>query len=121
MPKIIIAGSRKFDDYDFVKSKCDHLLRAISDYPLSDIEIVSGGALGADRCGERYAKEKGYRLKIFKPDWAKHGVAAGPIRNKEMAEYATHCICFWNGNSKGTQDMIHQIEIRRKPIKVILV
>jgi len=100
--KVIIAGSRDFDDYELLRSYCDHVLQN-----QTDIEIVSGTAKGADHLGERYAIEKGYRVKRFSANWEKHGRSAGYIRNEEMANYADALIAFWNGNSKGTEHMIN--------------
>ena len=62
--KVIIAGSRDFADYGLLKAYCDLLLSK-----QNDVEIVSGGAKGADTLGERYAKEKGYKLTIFEANW----------------------------------------------------
>ena len=106
--RLIIAGGRDFNDYGLLKEKLDNLLRNKKDEP---IEIVSGKARGVDTLGERYAKEMGYSIKEFPADWETHGKSAGPIRNKEMGEYATHCVCFWDGKSKGTKNMI---EISKK-------
>lgn len=99
--KCIVAGSRSFNDYDYLKSVLNLLLCL-----KKNLEIVSGGADGADKLGEQYAKEKGCKLKIFPADWNKHGKSAGPIRNEEMAKYADACIVFWDGKSKGTDSMI---------------
>lgn len=44
---------------------------------------------------------------IFEANWGKHGKESGPIRNKEMANYADALICFWDGKSKGTLNMIN--------------
>jgi hypothetical protein len=97
--RIIIAGGREFNDYE--------LLREICDVHISpDSEIVSGGARGTDKLGERYATETGRDLKIFPADWNKHGKGAGHIRNKQMAEYSDMLIAFWDGESKGTKNMI---------------
>lgn len=98
--KVIIAGSRNFDNYPLLKSKCDYLLKN-----KTDIEIVSGDAPGADTLAKQYAAEKGYKLTLFPADWSK-GKKAEPIRNTEMANYATHLIAFWDSKSKGTFDMI---------------
>mgnify|MGYP003653302464 FL=1 len=46
--KVIIAGSRDFKDYSFLKKIVDKL------YINGGIEIVSGGAEGADSLGELY-------------------------------------------------------------------
>lgn len=100
--KVIIAGGRDFQDYELLRYKCDFILGTIED----TIEIVSGGASGADFYGNKYAVEKGYEVKYFPADWSNLGKSAGPIRNKQMAEYADMLIAFWDGNSKGTKNMI---------------
>ena len=72
----------------------------------TEIEIVSGTANGADKLGEKFAKENGYPIKQFPADWDKNGKGAGYIRNAQMAEYADALIVFWDGKSKGTKHMI---------------
>lgn len=100
--KIIIAGGRNFENYLLLKLKCDAILKNVQ-----VTEIVSGKATGADTLGERYAKERGYKVNPFQADWDKHGKSAGYIRNKAMAEYADCLIAFWDGKSKGTGHMIN--------------
>lgn len=97
--KVIIAGTRDFTDY---KTLVDTVERTC--WPIT--EIVSGGARGADVLGQSYATEKKLDLRVFLPDWNKHGKAAGPIRNREMAQYADGLIAFWDGVSRGTGNMI---------------
>ena len=104
--KIIIAGSREYNDYYHLEAACNFLLRNVSGY--SGIEIVSGAARGADTLGERYAHDYGLGLSRFPADWQQHGNAAGPIRNREMAEYADALIAFPIGQSTGTRNMIKQ-------------
>lgn len=107
--KVIIAGTRDFNDYRAVKSTVDRTCWDIT-------EVVSGGASGADALGEEYARHIGIPLKIFEADWSKHGKAAGPIRNREMATYADALIAFWDGASKGTMNMIQ--EARNAGLKI---
>lgn len=102
MFKLIIAGGRDFDDYEALCKTCDSLLVNITD----EIEIVSGNANGADKLGERYAKDKGYNVTLFKAEWNVFGNSAGYMRNRDMAEYADALIAFWDGKSKGTGHMI---------------
>ena len=113
MFKVIIAGTRNFNDYNLLKKKLDKILSNITD----DIVIVSGKARGADTLGEKYAKEKGYQIAEFPADWEKFGRSAGYKRNVQMAEYADACVCFWDGRSPGTKHMIdianqHKLQIR---------
>lgn len=103
MFKLIVAGSRDFTDYSFAKERLEHLLQNITD----EIEIVSGGARGADYLGERFAKEKGYAISSHPADWERYGKAAGFIRNEEMAKYGDACVVFWMNESKGTKHMIN--------------
>ena len=110
MTRVIIAGSRKFNDYQKMLLTLDrlgvHLINTID-----PVEIVSGHARGADELGERFAEVYGYPLKIFPADWDKYGKAAGPIRNEQMAKYASEAdrgilIAFPIGESRGTRNMI---------------
>lgn len=113
--KVIIAGSRTFTDYEFLKRKCDIVL-----VNKEDIEIVSGAARGADKLGEQYAKERNYLLKHFPADWDTHGKGAGFKRNNEMALYADALIAFWDGKSHGTKHMIEVAENICLPVRVII-
>lgn len=61
---MIVAGGRNFTQYELMTTKLDFLL---SKKP--DIEIVSGGAKGADSLGICYAKERNLKMKIYKADW----------------------------------------------------
>lgn len=97
---VIVAGSRGFDDYELLKERLDRYIGS-----MEDVEIVSGGANGADLLGEKYAKERGLPIKQFIPDWDGKGRSAGYIRNWEMAKYAHACVVFWDGESKGTENM----------------
>jgi hypothetical protein len=101
--KVIIAGSRTIREYQWVQD-------AVQDSGFSITEVVSGGAGGVDRLGERYAFDLDIPLKRFPADWGKHGKAAGPIRNGQMAEYAEALIAIHDGESRGTADMIRQAE-----------
>jgi hypothetical protein len=112
--KLIIAGSRGFSDYNLLKQKLDYLLKNEK-----QVEIVSGTANGADKLGEQYAKGKGYSIKQFPADWGKYGKKAGYIRNKQMAEYGTHCVCFWDGKSSGTRLMIRLCAGNKVPCRVV--
>lgn len=57
--KIIIAGGRDFNDYELLKRECDRFINFID--PKVDIEIVWGGARGADSLGRKYAVERGFK------------------------------------------------------------
>ncbi|MCK5016198.1 MAG: DUF2493 domain-containing protein [Candidatus Peribacteraceae bacterium] len=118
--RIIIAGSRSFSDYNKLSTVCNDALSWLQMAHKKDlkIEIVSGGANGADQLGERYAKEKGHTLTVFKADWNKYGKSAGYKRNAQMAKYADILIAFWDGESKGTKHMINLAEDEELKIRI---
>lgn len=130
--KIIIAGGREFKDYDLLKAKMDIILKNV---PKEEIEIVSGTAGGADTLGEDYAKENGYKIKPVEAKWSDLTVAgavirinkfgkqynskAGHMRNEEMAKYADACVCFWDGKSRGTENMIENAKKYNLKLRII--
>jgi hypothetical protein len=101
--KVIIAGGRDYNDYQYLEYMCEEILQG-----RFNIEIVSGGANGADKLGEQFALENSYPVTRFPADWNLHGKKAGPLRNIQMAEYADELIAFWDGKSKGTKHMIDE-------------
>jgi len=115
--RVIVAGGRHFQDYGLLTVKLNSILSAT---PKAEIEIVSGGAPGADSLGAKYAKENNIPYRYFEANWQAHGKAAGPIRNEEMAKYATHCVCFWDGESKGTKSMIELAGQYKLQLRIIL-
>ena len=101
--RLIIAGSREFNDYSYLERKLDELLYGF-DY--EEITVISGACKGVDILGEKYALENSLPVIKFYPDWDKYGKSAGFRRNREMAHNATHCVVFQVNNSKGSQLMI---------------
>ena len=107
--KTIIAGGRTITDYSLV-------LSALAESGFEPTEIVSGMALGVDTLAIQYATEHNLPLKEFHADWKKHNRAAGPIRNREMANYGDALIAIWDGESRGTKNMIE--EATKRGLKV---
>lgn len=98
--KTIIAGSRDITDITL-------LAEAIAQSGFAITEVVCGMAKGADRIGIDWATEQGIPVKAFPADWTRYGRGAGPVRNREMAEYADALIALWDGKSRGTKHMIN--------------
>lgn len=118
--RVIIAGSRDFNNFELLTKACDKLLKKY-EAKHGRLEIISGGARGADQLGERYAELRNYRVMQMPADWDKHGQAAGYLRNQDMAKQANACVVFYNGISSGAK---HMIDIARKsklPLAVINV
>ena len=83
-------------------------------------EIVSGGAVGVDRCAAEYAKSKGLKLTEFLPQYERYGRAAPIVRNKKIVDYSDKIIAFWDGNSKGTLSVIKYAQKTGKPCEIII-
>ena len=97
--KTIIAGSRTITDLAMI----DKAVRA-SGFVIT--ELVEGGAQGVDSLAKIWAADIGLLITEFKADWKIYGRGAGTIRNQKMAEYADALIAVWDGESRGTKNMI---------------
>lgn len=92
--RLIIAGGRDYffdaEDVEWLES-----LGSVK-------EVVCGGAPGADQEGADLARRSGIPVKEFFADWKTHKLAAGPIRNREMAQYATALALFPGGRGSAS-------------------
>ena len=131
--RIIIAGSRTFNDYQYLQKFTLEVIEKVSlEYETEycekltkeQIKIISGRAKGADQLGERFGEEYGYQIELFPADWEKNGKEAGFIRNSIMGNCAIAddnigvLIAFWDGQSKGTLDMIKKAKLHRMNVYV---
>lgn len=118
--RVIIAGSRTVPEQD------DELLIKLRGLTLNieeDMEIVSGTAKGADTLGEWYAETMRIPVRQFPADWDTYGKRAGYLRNKQIADYATHLIAIvdLSVESKGTRHMIQLAKDQGLKIRVIYI
>ena len=97
--KVIIAGSRDITDYNYLKG-------IFNKTDLEVVEFVSGVARGVDTLCLQLAKDLKIPCAKFPANWDLYKNAAGPIRNEQMAKYATALISIWDGESPGTKNMI---------------
>ena len=107
--KTIIAGSRTITD--------DSLVESIIDESGVDItKIVCGCASGVDTLGARFAEERKIPIEYFPADWRVFGKRAGILRNQQMAENADALILIWDGESRGSSNML--MEATKRKLKV---
>lgn len=112
--KVIIAGSRDVADYRVVSIA---VLRAWHEWGQPEIdEVLSGAARGVDQLGERWAEQHRIPIRRFLAAWTKHGKAAGPLRNQQMADACEPgvdgLVAIPSGESRGTRDMIRRAQQR---------
>jgi hypothetical protein len=86
--RTIIAGSRNIENYAM-------LAVAIKALPWKPTLVISGGAVGVDLMGERWAKENGIGVEVFQADWESLGKRAGFVRNEDMAKRAEALLALW--------------------------
>lgn len=114
--KIAVVGSRTFQDYNRLELALDKLILM---FPGKEIVIVSGGATGADSLAEQYAAARAYKTEIFEADWATYGKSAGFKRNSQIVDEADFLVAFWNGSSRGTNNVVNKATMAMKPVLVI--
>lgn len=124
--RIIVAGSRTFTDKTLLYRVCDEQIAEImKNDEEATVQIISGGARGADKLAEMYAHDRRLSNIILPAQWNKYGKKAGMLRNGDMAHMASKkdgkgmLIAFWDGQSRGTQNMIFRSN-ENSNIKVVV-
>jgi len=105
--RTIVAGCRNITNYETVEAAI-----AASGFSSQITTIISGGECGVDSCGEWYATKNKIPLEIHQAEWDVHGRYAGPKRNKAMAKIADALIAVWDGESRGTANMINEAQLK---------
>lgn len=109
--RTIIAGSRSII--------YPHILdRALHACGWTPTVVLSGTAQGADRLGERWANYNYVPIERYPADWQANGRIAGFMRNDLMADKAEALIALWDGQSRGTKQMIDRALSRRLRVHV---
>lgn len=116
--KIIIAGGRDINlDFDTM----DGLIRLLVPTPNLITEVVCGMSQGIDTSGQEWANCSANKVQPFPADWDNLGLAAGPIRNRQMAQYADALLLIWSGTSRGSANMKAEMLKLNKPIYEVLL
>lgn len=82
------------------------------------ILFISGGADGADRLGEKWARRNGIEPLIFEPD---HKRYRHPFhhRNRLIAEACNLLLAFWDGRSTGTKYTIDYARRIGRDVRIV--
>lgn len=96
------------------------LIRVVEKYDVclhrNDIRIIHGGCpTGVDAIAGVLARKLELECQVFPADWDKHGKAAGPIRNREMAQIADILVLLWDGKSRGSKNCKEEFKKLGKP------
>lgn len=114
--RVIVAGGRDFDNYEYMSQQLDELFWNSSNFDSRQIKIISGMADGADTLAIRYADEHRLTKILFPANWKYHHRFAGFLRNEDMLSIATHLVAFWDGKSSGTKHMIEIAQAKGIPV-----
>ena len=112
--RVLICGSRTWRDRQAIGLAVCGLPR--------DAVVIHGGADGADALAGQAAVLWRLQQEVYPADWAKHGKAAGPIRNQQMLDegHPDRVIAFrMPGASRGTDDMIRRAKRAGIPVEVV--
>jgi len=104
---VVVAGGREYENYPELSQKLDQTISQLNIPERMSVNIVSGGARGADTLAEKYAQERGLGLQVFPANWNEKGLSAGTLRNTQMAKEGDVLVAFPGGT--GTENMIQQM------------
>lgn len=109
---VLITGGRKYADKRT-------LFRILDE--LNPSRVIHGDAQGADRLAGLWCKSR-KRLEIkCHANWVKHGLAAGPIRNRKMLkkyyDEISRVVAFPGG--RGTADCVRQARLLGIRVQIV--
>lgn len=113
--KILVCGSRDYPDEQRVHEVLDKYYVQFTTMRKRHLLIITGGADGADEFARRWAVAHRVDHLVMYARWDDEGKAAGPIRNRRMADQEPDYVIAFSKdfeNSRGTKNMISQAEKR---------
>jgi hypothetical protein len=100
--RVLVCGGRTLDDYGLI----DWGLSVVQQKVGTIVEIINGGADGADKLARDWARNHNVPVRTFHAKWHAFGKAAGPMRNKEMLLVGNPDLVVAFPGGKGTESMI---------------
>lgn len=114
--KVLICGDRHWSDRGAICSWLCELKNRGYD------TVIEGEQRGADIIAREEADNMGITIKKFPAKWNRYGIAAGPIRNRQMLDEKPDLVLAFHNDivhSKGTADTIK--EAQKRGIQVIII
>lgn len=81
-------------------------------------EIISGGAVGIDRCARNYALDNHITILEILPEYDRYGRRAPLVRNDIIIRLSDMMYIFWDGKSRGSAYVIKKCIETGKPYRV---
>ena len=112
--KIAIVGSRGITNINLEKYITKQILINVS-------EIVTGGAKGIDTLAMQFARDNNLPCRIFLPEYSRYKKGAPLKRNELIANYCEESYIFWNGKSKGTNQILNCFNKLNKKVNLFII
>jgi YspA, cpYpsA-related SLOG family len=111
--RVLVCGGRGYADWRTMR---DVLWGIHHDERI--VEIIHGGASGADNMATRWATLADVPVSVVKAEWKRYGKAAGPMRNQAMLDRFHPDLVIAFPGRRGTADMVRRaeaagVEVRR--------
>jgi len=107
MTRILVTGSRYYDNAYLVQKWLSRVVNHLHPEDAEPPTLIHGGAKGADSLADAYWKKMGWPIEVHEANWDEFGKAAGFLRNQDMAKAgADICVAFPQGESRGTRMMM---------------
>lgn len=119
MHKVLITGSRDWEPEEQINAELAYIGNA---YGFDKLLVIHGGCKGVDLTAEKVAKEFGIHTARVDARWNTYHKSAGPIRNKIMLLMCPDEALAFHPDikkSRGTANMVKQLEKASIPIRVI--
>lgn len=119
--RVIIAGSRYYDDYETLKAKCDRILSSKLLSPLTHVIILYGCVGGADTLGLKYAKERGLEVE-WRTVWIRSWGDTVRARCEELTSTADALIAFPKDDllDSETESLVSMAKEKGLAVRVIM-
>jgi hypothetical protein len=111
--RVIVCGGRNYAEENVIRKR---LATLRDEHP--DAVVIHGAAPGADSWAGYVAGTLGLTVEVHPANWAKHGRAAGPIRNQEMLDSGADLVIAFPGG-RGTKDMTTRAGDAGVPVEMI--
>ncbi len=118
--KLAIVGTHKSNDYKFIEDAINKYIEC-NKINKSELEIVSGDAIGVDSLARQYTIKNNIQIKIFSLNHDKFGNDASLIRNTEIISYCDSMLAFPSRSSRGIYDSINKaIKLNKKCLTIMM-
>jgi YspA, cpYpsA-related SLOG family len=112
--RVLVCGGREYSDLGRVFGVLNPLLEQ---HP--DLEIIEGGATGADTLARDWAHAKNVPVQTFKANWKLYGKRAGYIRNVQMLEEGKPDMVIAFPGGPGTGMMVNLADKANVSVRII--